>query len=319
MRAGGAGFPRVEPLPPRLAAAYHERGRRHSIAARLREGDRMKRLALMIGLVVAASAAPSDAIDPGTAMGDLIVEGQATPLTHAYAFERDNAEGMMDGAELRILLTDVAVPDAAKELARLVPSFGPLGMQASEGKLKGVLIKLDPAKPKDAAYITVLIQGPPGQSFMTITRSPAPFTSFAAANNRVSGGGEIGPFKGTFDAPLVKMAPVKDHLKGKAAAESAPAKVFLATEQAMRAGDLTAAQKGMTAAKWQAVNTFVQQVGAAEFAKQASQFFPDTATRTAQIKDAVLRADSAFLVVDEGNGKLGVPLVLEGGQWKLDE
>lgn len=279
----------------------------------------MERLALMVGLAVAASLAPADAADPGTAKGDLVIEGQATPLMHAYAFERDNAEGMMDGAELRILLTDVEVPDAARQLARLVPSFGPLGQQASEGKLKGVLIKVDPAKAKDAAYITVLIQGPPGQSFMTITRSPAPFERFETANGRISGGGEIGPFKGSFDAPLIKMAPVKEHLKGKAAAESAPAKAFLATEQAMRKGDLAAAQKGMTAAKWHGVEAFVQQVGAAEFAKQATQFFLDTATRTGQIKDAVLRADSAFLVVDEGNGKLGVPLVLEGGQWKLDE
>ena len=241
------------------------------------------------------------------------------PLTHAYAFERDNAEGMMDGTELRILLTDVAVPDASKMLARLVPSFGPLGTEVRDGKIKGVLIKLDPAKPKDAAYITVLVPGPPGQSFATITRSPAPFETYAVANNRVSGAGEIGPFKGSFDAPLVKMAPVTAHLKGKAAAESAPAKVFIATEQAMRSGDLATAQKGMTAGKWHVFEGFIKQVGPAEFAKQAAQFFPDAATRTAQIKDVVLRADSAFLIVDEGNGKLGVPLVLEGGAWKLDE
>jgi hypothetical protein len=279
----------------------------------------MKRAAFVIGLALAASSGAAWAIGPGTAKGELVVDGQRVPLAHAYALERDNAEGMLDGTELRILLTDVEVQDAPKQLARLVPSFGPLGAEVRDGKLKGVLIKLDPAKPKDTVYITVLVPGPPGQSFATITRSPAPFERFAAADNRVTGAGEIGPYKGTFDAPLVKMAPVKDHLKGKAAAESAPAKVFLATEQAMRSGDLAGAQKNMTAAKWRALDGFVQQVGAAEFAKQAAQFFPDAATRTGQIKTAILRADSAFLVVDEGNGKLGVPLTLEGGQWKLDE
>jgi hypothetical protein len=280
----------------------------------------MKHAALAIGLAVTAMwVGPAFAIDPGTAKGELVGEGVRVPLTHAYALERDNAEGLLDGTELRILLTDVEVPDASKLLTRLVPSFGPLGALAHDGKLTGILIKLNPAKPKETVYITVLIKGPPEQSFATITRSPAPFDKFTVANNRVAGSGEIGPYKGTFDAPLIKMAPVKSHLKGKAAADSAPAKVFLATEQAMRSGNLAAAQKNMTPGKWLAFNDFVQQVGAAEFAKQATQFFPDAATRTKQIKDAILRGDSAFLVVDEGNGKLGVPLVLESGQWKLDE
>src|SRR5512135_2349275 len=108
---------------------------------------------LWLSLLLFASL-PQDvfAIDPGRVQGSFQVNDKAIALTQAYAHLHDNAEGLLDHPkELRILLVDREVPQEA--LAGI--SLLPLEQMAREGRVQGLLLRLDPIYHK-RLFVTLL-------------------------------------------------------------------------------------------------------------------------------------------------------------------
>ena len=114
----------------------------------------MKKMLLFISLTFCILLpVQARAIDPGTVTGTLTVDKDAILLKHAYAHLHDNTEGWLDtGKEIRILLTDREIPQEA--LAGLNVFFT-LSEMLKQDKLRGMLIRFDPAAP-NSIVITIL-------------------------------------------------------------------------------------------------------------------------------------------------------------------
>ena len=116
--------------------------------------------------LLCAFAAAAVAADPASARGSMTIAGERIALMHAAAVERDNAEGLLDSPnELRIALTDRELsPEMLWGIA-----FLPATTMASEGKLRGLLIRVDPAN-RNRAVVTLLAQPrQPGESLANVT------------------------------------------------------------------------------------------------------------------------------------------------------
>lgn len=129
------------------------------------------------------------AIDPGVAEGWLQIDGgEVRRLTHAYAF-REHPQ------EMRILIADRAVPE------NILPHItqAAVSKMALDGQLGGLLIRLDPARPKNAAITPLgVLKGGRGN-----------VRSLSIAYERVLGDIQSYPtdifefaFAATFSAPL---------------------------------------------------------------------------------------------------------------------
>src|SRR5262245_6840359 len=119
-------------------------------------------LTVLTFLFVMANPSRASAIDPGTAKGALRVGDDTIALTHAYAHLHDNAEGALDRpTELRVLITDREVKQ--ETLRGLV--FLPITTLAREGKVRGLLVRFDPADPTKVE-VTLLL--PPVNPMATL-------------------------------------------------------------------------------------------------------------------------------------------------------
>ena len=149
--------------------------------------------------------------------GALNAGGEAVPLGHILVLDFDDAEGMGDGPELRILLSDRKVDPTGLEAPIL---FG-LDARAREGALRGVLLRFDPKGESREVYGTVYaVMGNP-QSSMPFSRWAAARAGWIACAGRggidgsVAYGAEGDPdfgipaysFTATFRAPVTKATP----------------------------------------------------------------------------------------------------------------
>lgn len=108
------------------------------------------------------------AIDPGRVQGSLQGNGKAIELTQAYAHLHDNTEGLLDRPqELRLLLVNGEVPQEA--LAGI--AFLPVEQMAREGRVQGLLLKLDPNDHRHLVLTLLYPPAEPGQTLMTRTLS----------------------------------------------------------------------------------------------------------------------------------------------------
>jgi len=106
----------------------------------LRKGHDVKLLTIGLSLLL-WPLLPAHAIDPGRAKGFLQAGAERVPIVEALAHFHDNAEGLLDRPrELRILLADREVPQEA--LAGI--DFPMVGEMARDGRLRGLLIRVDP-------------------------------------------------------------------------------------------------------------------------------------------------------------------------------
>src|SRR5688572_28779890 len=126
------------------------------------------------------------AADPGAAKGSLQVGAETIPLKFASALMHDNAEKLLDRPrELRIVLADRVIPqDALSGIA-----FPPVMQMAREGKVKGLLLRLDPGNRKQIS-VTVLRPTPSAEISLlnqTLTASQDTFKAFSVNGNRVTG------------------------------------------------------------------------------------------------------------------------------------
>lgn len=280
-------------------------------------------LTLCTGLSLSALA-----IDPGRVQGTLQVNGQAITLTRAYAHLHDNAEKVLDRPrELRLLLVDREVPQEI--LAGLDPQTA-LAHLARDGRLQGLLFKLDPDNHRRLEVAVLYPPPAPGSKLLTQTianSGPNPALKLSLHPQRVGGTVEIPPafqsnsgelpnlsYSLHFSAPLFHELPVTAVLVGRAAQTSAQVKVLRAKARALEQGDFTAVQRLSTARAYQETKTLPAPAGpdANAWAKQ------EAAKLQASLKHlqrVVVRSNRAVAVF---TNKPWQTFVREDGQWKTD-
>lgn len=289
----------------------------------------MKAPRCLLAAIVAAIPAAALALDPGTASGDLTVDGQKVPLTHAYALRQDNAEGLMDGAELRLLLADREVAPDLLAGAML----GGLDQLARQDGIRGVLLRMTADRRPETVHGTILYPPRDPQMslpFFTQTGKGGTFKRFELGDKRVVGevegaldtqgafgGAAAYGYRASFSAPIFEDLPVTADLKGKSARESAPARAFLDFEKILRAGDLEKLRAALTPARWRETQAHLAQIGEAQFKAMTREMVPPTATRERQIERVIVRGDRATVIYRESGAKGFSSLVKDGGGWKV--
>ena len=285
----------------------------------------MRRLLAALILPAVLLPGPSAAIDPGTAKGMLTTARGEVALTHAFAMEHQNEEGMGDGPELRVLLADREVPQALLS----GPVLGALDARVRAGGLRGVLLRLDPKRLVAGPVRGTLLEAPadPQQSLLFFTLSgDAGLDDLKVDATRVTGrarhpmtdgpGGDFG-YDVAFSAPRFTDV-VTTRLTGAKAAGSEPAKALLAWERAVRAGDLAAAKALASPAKMGPLEAFVAAVGAEAFRREVATGIPDQKTRERQIREVIVRGDRASVVFQEKGGRGVAVLVRQDGVWQVE-
>lgn len=286
----------------------------------------MARWTAVMALALAVCTAPALAIDPGKATGTLTTAQGAASLSHAYAMQYFNEEGLAEGPELRVLLTDRAVDQDLLS----GPMLTALERVVRKGGVKGVVLRLDPKELNKVPVRGTLLLPPPtpreGLLFFTIAGDSGGFESLKIGNNRVTGkavfksnAAEASAFayEATFSAPLFKDDP-SGRLIGRKAAESPPAQALLAFERSLRLGDLTGAGGYATATKMAEIDAYQAAVGPAVFLEEVAARTPDTRVREQQIQEVVLRGKRAYVIILEESGRTVAPLVHAEGTWQVD-
>lgn len=298
----------------------------------MEKGTRTNRRKLIqgmgIGIAVAGAGDTARAIDPGTAQGTLKVNSTAVALTHAVVFRKDNAEGVLDNPELRIALTDREI--ASDLLADLIPER--LEMLARDGKVRGLLWKLDARTPKQALQGTLLLPpGKPTESLVFFTRSNTAgiFERFETSNNRVVGEAKHASepkaevagydYAVSFTAPLLQDGKITDRPVGPPAVRHPAAQVYLGFQRALRTGDLEVARRFASPDRIRQVEMLRRQLGEAAFRQQVKQFVPEEAGLVRTLRQVVVRTDVAVVVLQERPDapRSGETLRLVSGVWRL--
>lgn len=282
--------------------------------------------AALLGLMGILAADPSPAIDPGTASGQLSVGEVAIALKHASVMRYGNEEGILERAELRILLTDRELPESILR----GPFMQALERLARQGKVRGILLRLDAKKlTAGAVHGTLLL--PPGDAPLslptfTITQKGGGFEKFQMGNNRVMGVTRWkfspGPLPQadyivTFDAPFFQDE-VTASLHGRRALHSPQAKVFLDFEEALRRGDLEAARGFCTNDRFAELVAMRHETGEKAFLEAIAAGIPDRRAREKQIRAVYARGPGAIIVLDRGLERSFMAVVNVEGAWRVD-
>jgi hypothetical protein len=286
------------------------------------------RLLWLLLLLFATFPQEAFGIDPGRVQGSLQVNGKSIALTQAYAHLHDDAEGLLDRPkELRLLLVDREVPQ--ETLAGI--AFLPIEQMAREGRVQGLLLRLDPSNHK--RFLVTLLYPPaePGQTLMTQTvsttaREPAIELKIGRFN-RVGGAVEYHEERqsGTrgmprlnyslrFSAPLFHEMPVTAILVGQKAQNSSQMRVLREMAWALEKGDFASVQRLSTADANRRTWALLAQAGpeAESSAKQAAARLIES---TKHLQRVVVRGDRAVAIFA---GKQWHNFLREGGEWKSD-
>ena len=267
--------------------------------------------------------APALAIDPGVARGELTVDGRTIALTHAYAHQHDNEERLLDGRELRILLTDREIPHTL--LSGVSTSV--LDDLARKGAVQGVLLTVDPARPTVGLRGVLLIAEPgPAKPLVTFSKvgGDGGFPKLEIGGNRVHGNARhlsarTGPtfaYAATFSAPLFREEPIRDKFTGAKALQSAPFGAFTAYRKALAAGDLEAARRHATPERFRALAALLAQTGQAEAPKLLRAMSALPAHRDKP--QVFVRGSRALIVYQADDGRVLQPMLHSGGYWLVD-
>lgn len=292
------------------------------------EEEIMKRMLLQACIVLMAIA-PVHAIDPGVAKGTLQINGKQVALIHAYAHLHDNAEGLLDfPKELRIVLSDQEVP---QESLRGI-AFLPVTRLAREGKVQGILIRLNPAD-RHGMYVTLLHRpANPGMSLLTLTRSDTAaelIRNFKLGGNRVSGAVDHADadtadsaemtrmsYTASFSAPLFQEPPVTADLKGKAAQNSPQMRVLREKVALLKSGNFEGLKPLMSRKAWQHMDGFLRQAGP-EAKAMSHEMLADLEPSLPKIQRVIVRGETAIAIIDPKSSWFS--FVKEEGEWKTDD
>jgi hypothetical protein len=286
----------------------------------------MARWTVVMALASMIGATPALAIDAGRATGTLTTAQGATSLSHAYAMQYFNEEGLADGPELRLLLTDRPVDQDLLS----GPLLTALERAVRKGAVKGIVLRLDPKELNKVPVRGTLLLPPPtpreGLHFFTVAGDSGGLESLKIGGNRVTGkavfksnapSASAFAYEATFSAPLFKDDP-SGRLIGRKAVESPPAQALLSFERAVRLGDLVGASGYATPARMAEIDAFQSAVGPAAFLEEVAAGTPDSRVREQQIQEVVLRGKQAYVIIVEESGRTVARLVHSQGTWQVD-
>jgi hypothetical protein len=269
----------------------------------------------LFGFLVAFSGslalAAGPALAPGQAKGTFTMNGEATPLTHAYA------------------VTEPDSSDKTKERVRVILSNVPLSQKQVEGwaermgmnDLKAVEVVFDP----DGQIVSGEFRHPV-KSFSATGMHE--FTKDASGPGTIAGRlkmsktddffGTKYTYDATFNAAIThKVKPTPPSAAAGAAAEkSAQGKAYRAYEKALRAGDVATLKRSVTAER-------AKQFGDPKM-KEGLKIIQMMMPKDIRILDLRTEGASATLVLlgkgpggEESTGE--ATMRTEGGQWKVAE
>ena len=280
-------------------------------------------LFICVGLPQAAWA-----IDPGRVQGSFKVNGQAVALTQAYAHLHDNAEGLLARPqELRLLLADREVPQ--ESLAGIV--FLPVEQMAREGKVRGLLLRLDPHNPRRLEVTLLIPPAAPGQTLMTLTLNTTgakPPIDLKISPQRLGGAIEHHEARPSapgglpqldyalrFSAPLFREPPVTAIFKGPAAQNSPQLRVLREKIRALEQGDFASLERLTTARAYRQNRAFLPQADP-EARVSAQRAASEMRQLKRRLQRVVVRGDHAVVIFA---GKQWQNFVRERGEWKSDD
>lgn len=258
--------------------------------------------------------------------GKLTIAGKDITLAHLMVLDFDDTEGMGDGPELRILLSDKAVAQSELES----PVLFNLDALAREGKLQGVLLRFDPKAETPEVHGTIFATSDNPQSSMPFfSLSGGTVDTLNVEKGIMSGGVEISSDGDadfgspsysvalTFSGPVQKSTPVTV-LKGKDAMNTPQMKTYLEFEEAMGSGDLDRIRKMATPEKSKQMDAFIAEAGKEQFLAMVKQMVSDPATREQSLQGLYVRGDHTTIVFDDQGGKMSVTLAKKGDAWILE-
>lgn len=279
-------------------------------------------------MFVACAILPAAMAEEAKLEGKFTIDGKDIPLTHVLALDFDDAEGMGDGPELRVLFSDKAIAQTDLES----PILFNLDTLAREGKLQGVLLRFDPkAESPEVRGTTYVAPSSPQTSmpFFTYSGGAGGVDSLKVETGALSGkveGSDEGnadfgtpayTFEITFSAPVQKSSPVTT-LKGKEAMATVQMKTYLKFEEAMGKGDLDTIRKMTSPEKSKQMDLFIAQAGKEQFLEMTKQMVSDPATREKNLAGLYIRGDNTTIVFNDEGGKMSVNLKKKGDAWIMD-
>ena len=274
----------------------------------MNSGIRMLVTSLALGCSLGASAAG----ESSRAEAVLQLNGRSFPLTSVLVIQNGNEEGMKDGPRLLVFLSDKPIP---LQSAGGASTFRAAAWARNAG-VTAVVLRGDPTGKSSGGSASVLAA--PGLvpgGFATLSGDQS-FKELHVGAGRASGkfvfDGSDTSLKGSFDAPIAPLAVTED-VKDRAAAESAPAKAYLAYMAALRRSDLKEAARYATAERMKEIEQF-RSADAATFKSMAKEI-PDGATLAKSVRRVVVRGDLASVVL---SSKEVNELTREGSDWKVD-
>ena len=286
----------------------------------------MKSLVLLLFFVMPIHAAL--AIDPGTAKGSLRVNGTVVPLTQSFAHLHDNAEKLLDRPkELRIVLADREIPQEA--LAGI--AFPPVMQMARDGKVRGLLLWLDPGDRKRVLVTLLYPPKDPRNSLATLTLgggSQDALKKLDIGGNRVIGEIEYRDsgasafddmpkfsYSIQFSAPVFNERPVTADLKRKEAHDSPQVRVLRDKARALAKADFAAMRLISTERANKVTDAFLAQAGAQAkaYAKEAAA---DIEKLLKKLERVVVRGERAVAIFGKGEW---MTFARESGEWRSDD
>ena len=291
----------------------------------------MKKMLLLITIAMCILLPTrARAIDPGSASGSFTFEKDTIQLKYVYAHLHDNAEGWLDSKEMRILMTDRQVPQ--ESLAGL-NAFSTLSEMLKQNKVRGVLLRFDPAKPNSIIITNLFPPKDPNESLANKSLSygdRSPIDSLMVSDQRVSGafklhtaaneemGWVLEDYAITFSAALFKEPAITSDVSGSKALKSPQVVALLAKCAAMAKGDMKKARQYSTDRSNLEADSYLAQAG-----EEGKPMFQQMAVEQEKaIKKGplrvVVRGDRAALIVSAPDGKNLVEFVQQGGKWKSD-
>ncbi|MGB7758619.1 MAG: hypothetical protein WBL61_02255 [Bryobacteraceae bacterium] len=281
-------------------------------------------LGLLVGVAFAGDAADS-------ASGTLQVGAERFTLTHAFAAIEQNETAHGNQEELKVLLSDLPVPDDLRKASDDWLYWA--DKQARAGTLHGVILRIDPATGVWSGGQLLTRQGAEFYS-ETVSSPELSDLRFAPAGpiaGQVAGKvsmkkpmtgahDETGPWRieAEFRAAVVRPAAVSGVLTGAAALNSPQYKAVLAFLDACQKKDADAIVNSVDPQSRESMAEMFKSNKA-----EALNMFASMAAEAAALKlnKVTVRGDSAD--VDFGDGKptseakQGLRVVLAKGEWKI--
>jgi len=270
---------------------------------------------LLAALAIAASAGATAAAPVD---GSITLNGKAIPAAHVLAKLHDNAEGVVT-RPLLVAVTDRPLPPGALDgIGETVAS-----QLALAGKVRGVLFRIDPARPDEAALIVLDKPEQAGRGLATlvvgsrqepaVSRLKIGADRVTVAFSRPTGGAqaiELG-FALRVDSPLTREPAITADLKDPAAIRSSPHfKAAMAYGEAMRTGDVRAQVRLGSRAMNERMDMYPDRAAITERLKEVGAI---SKAQLAKVHRIVERGDRAALLIDQ---RAWITMVREGGEWK---